>query len=67
MEILGYQIKCCNEWCNGPEIYRWEKEKPTAPIKCPSCGYLALPNETQTVKPIYSEFLDSLKEVDGDG
>jgi hypothetical protein len=55
MTILGYQIKCANEWCSGPEIWGWRKEKPVEPLRCPTCGYTALPGERQTVKPIYDE------------
>jgi Zn finger protein HypA/HybF involved in hydrogenase expression len=38
---LGYRIMCRNEWCSGPEMFEWRTERPTEPIRCPTCGRVA--------------------------
>jgi len=38
-----YVVKCYNEWCDGPETWKICDEMPIGPQKCPSCGWLALP------------------------
>jgi len=44
-KIVGYQLRCHNEWCSGPENWGWSNEKPTTPQHCPVCNWLALPKD----------------------
>lgn len=50
--VLFYQIRCLNEWCSGPEIWKITKEKPEKPMNCPVCGRPALPNDEASVRAI---------------
>lgn len=38
-----YTVSCHNEWCKGPEHFADIDKLPEKGIKCPTCGWLALP------------------------
>jgi hypothetical protein len=68
MKILRYQIRCCNEWCNGPEIWKCMDKKPIVPMPCPTCGWLSLPNDTASVQPIFDDIsTNAYQEKSDDG
>ena len=50
-QILGYQLRCHNEWCSGAEIYGWSNKLPAMPQRCPTCGWVALVGDG--IKAIY--------------
>ena len=50
LEEIMYLICCCNEWCSGPERHTLIEARPTEPIPCPTCGWLALPYDSASVR-----------------
>ncbi len=42
--ITGWLISCHNEWCSGPENYKYinGSKPPDEPINCPTCGWPAI-------------------------
>jgi hypothetical protein len=42
IEDVIYQICCHNEWCSGPEIWNYTRERPIEPLCCPICGWIAM-------------------------
>jgi hypothetical protein len=40
---IMYAVNCHNEFCSGPEHFANIDTLPKKGIKCPNCGWLALP------------------------
>jgi hypothetical protein len=38
-----FKISCGNEWCSGPEHFANIDVLPEGGVRCPVCGWLALP------------------------
>jgi len=55
---LFWQIKCLNEWCDGPEIFRVAKTVPKRDVLCPTCGWVA--TYGSGIVPIYDMIDDPL-------
>ncbi len=50
--MAKYYICCCNEWCSGPEKYLVVDNKPDKPTPCPTCGWLAIPQDRASMRKI---------------